>query len=110
MQGTHQVRAFANACLEFDPVGTEAGGNSKDVIYTPKNDVYDAYIRYCNYYHLTPSSESSPSRNLLKEFKYEWTGFGYKNIGGRKDRKLCWIGVKIKQFKPTEDDDQETLY
>jgi hypothetical protein len=50
------------------------------------------------------------SRNLLKEFKYEWTGFGYKNIGGRKDRKLCWIGVKIKQFKPTEDDDQETLY
>jgi P4 family phage/plasmid primase-like protien len=112
MQGTHQVRAFANACLEFDPTRTEVGGNDndKDVIYAPKNDVYDAYIRYCNYYHLTPSSESSLSRNLLKEFKYEWTGFGYKNIGGRKDRKLCWIGVKIKQFKPTEDDDQETLY
>jgi hypothetical protein len=73
----------------------------------PKYEVYDAYIKYCNYYHLTPESESSFNKKLLKEFKYEWQGFKYVQIG--KKKQYFWVGITIKEFKPTEDDDQETL-
>jgi hypothetical protein len=106
MQGNHQVRAFAERCLEYHPDGVSDDEHQKTV---PKHEVHETYIKYCNYHHLTPSSESSLSRNLLKEFKHEWPGFGYKQLG-KKDRKRYWIGITIKEFKPTEDDNQETLF
>jgi P4 family phage/plasmid primase-like protien len=104
MQGNHQVRAFAERCLEFHPDGVSNDDHKKTV---PKYEVYDTYIEYCNYYHLTPESESSFNTKLLKEFKHEWQGFKYVQIG--KKKQYFRVGITIKDFKPVEDDDQETL-
>jgi putative DNA primase/helicase len=106
MQVNHQVRAFAEKCLEFKPEGAN-DDDVENMVTVPKNDVYDAYIRYCNYYHLTPESDSSFNKKLLKEYKYEWPGFKYKQVG--KKKQYFWAGIKLKEFKPIEDDDQEAL-
>lgn len=106
MQGTHQVKAFADACLEFLP---EAANEDEYMIKTPKYEVHDTYLSYCRHHNLTPCGEDKLSRNLKKEFKKEGIELKDKQSGNKRNRTTFWIGLKIKAFKPTEDDEQGTL-
>ena len=77
-------------------------------IKTPKYEVHDAYLNYCKYYNLTPCGEDKLSRDLKKEFDKVGIKLKDKQVG-KKNRTTCWIGLKIRAFKRTEDDNQETL-
>jgi phage/plasmid-associated DNA primase len=88
------IRAFVEECLERDNDRAPS-----------KEEVYAAYRSFCTAKRVTIESEQSFSRKLTREY-----GFQYKLLRDSKtrDRSYYWIGIKIKDWKPTEED-QETL-
>jgi hypothetical protein len=107
MQGTHQVKAFLDACLEFHPAAANED-EPEHLIKTAQYEVHDVYLNYCRHYNLTPCGEDKLSRELKAEFRKLGIELKSKRIG-KKNRTTFWLGLKIKAFKPVEDDDQGTL-
>jgi P4 family phage/plasmid primase-like protien len=88
------IRAFVEECLERDNDRAPS-----------KEEVYAAYRSFCTAKRVTIESEQSFSRKLTREY-----GFQYKLLRDSKtrDRSYYWIGIKIVDWKPTEEK-QETL-
>ena len=94
MVGSNPVKFFVEKAIVI--------GDADDKI--PKDKMYDSYLFFCHAKKITPQSEHSFSVKLTKDF-----GFQAKQF--RKDGKhvWCWIGVKLVDWRATEDSEQQTL-
>ncbi|HZA68787.1 MAG TPA: hypothetical protein VE548_03735 [Nitrososphaeraceae archaeon] len=90
---SNPVRAFFEAAIEHD--------NNRATL---KSEVYESYKMFCNAKKLAAESEQSFSRKLKKEFGLKDTQMRDEN----NNRSYYWIGIRIKDWKPTEEG-QNTL-
>jgi putative DNA primase/helicase len=75
--------------------------NLDDIV---SNDVmYDSYLLFCRVNGIAPESEQAFSRTLTD------LGFDKKQVRRNKKRDYYWIGVKVVDWKATEDEDQHTF-
>src|SRR5918996_2675022 len=85
---SNHVRAFVEAALEQN--------NDRAIL---KSEVYASYRMFCNSKKLAAESEQSFSRKLKKEFSLKDTQMRDEN----NNRAYYWIGIRIKDWKPTEE-------
>jgi hypothetical protein len=92
IQSSNPVRSFVEKAVR----GDENGAISKQ-------DMYDAYMRFCTDKKLGVESEQSFSRKLKKEH-------GLNDMRMSKGgRPYIWTGVRLIDWKKPEDEDQSTL-
>jgi len=92
MLSSDPIRAFLEKCMTLDNISRET-----------KEDVYEAYKRFCNYYKLGVESYLTFCR-ILKE-KYRFEDIQSSGI----DRRYYWKNYKLKDFTGTEEG-QSTLH
>ncbi len=78
--------------------------NRDPKINTPKNIVYESYLRFCRHFKLPVDSEQAFSRRLTKEYSFDYDQFRLKG-----EKVYCWVGMKVSDWLTTEDENQKTL-
>ncbi len=72
--------------------------------WTLKSEFYSAYIKFCKNYQIAPKSIEAFGKELKKKMNYTDTGKGNK-----KERKTCWLGVRLKMYYLLDDKQQQTI-
>jgi len=86
MRRANSVYAFVQDCIERDPQGFET-----------KDDVYNAYVEFCEENNLKPLSKNIFSQELQKYIRLTT---GRKKIGG--ERVYVWYEIKLKCREKSE--------
>ena len=94
MRGSNPVQYFRDKAL------TVIGATGK---YITKELMYDSYLTFCRAKRIAPESEQSFSRKLSA------IGFKAERCRNKKDRFWAWKDVIIKDWKATEDEEQQTF-
>jgi putative DNA primase/helicase len=94
MRGSNPIQFFKDKAL------TVIGATGK---YVTKELMYDSYCLFCRAKKISPESEQSFSRKLSA------MGFETKRFRKNNDRFWAWNEVIIKDWKATEDEEQQTL-
>lgn len=94
MAGSNSVQYFRNKALTI----IEASGK-----YVTKELMYDSYCLFCRAKKISPESEQSFSRKLTD------MGFETKRFRKNNKRFRAWNEVIIKDWKSTEDEEQQTF-
>ena len=96
IESSDPIRAFVETAVDRITEGARSNNESKE-------EVYNAYVTFCNFKRLNPESSFAFSQRLTKEFN-----FTDAKLMKNKIRDYYWTGMKLKDWKEAEEG-QETL-
>ena len=92
MRLSNSIMSFAMDCLEPEQKS-----------WITKEDLYNAYCKYCREYDLSTQDKSMIGRTLPNIMT-----INEEKKGAKGDRKMSWVGVKFKKVADTVDEDKNT--